>query len=70
MSRPSPSTREDGCWATVPDLQSLLVAAIVAGAAFHVAWRFGLIPRKRRGVTSVVRVSDLKRRRPGGPPPG
>jgi len=53
----------------VPDLQELLVAAIVAGAGFYVAWRFGLIPRRRRGVTSVVRVSDLKRRPPGGRPP-
>lgn len=53
----------------MPDLQELLVAAIVAAAAFYVAWRFGLIPRRRRGVTSVVRVADLKRRRPGPKPP-
>jgi hypothetical protein len=50
-------------------LQGVAVAAIVAAAAFHVAWRFGLVPRRRRGVTSVVRVSELKRRRPGGSPP-
>jgi hypothetical protein len=53
----------------VPEPQELLVAAIVAAAAFHVAWRFGLIPRRPRGVTSVVRVADLKRRRPGARPP-
>lgn len=54
----------------MPELQELAVAVIVAGAALYVAWRFGLIPRRRRGVTTVVRVSDLKRRRPGGKPPG
>jgi hypothetical protein len=53
----------------VPELQDLLVGAIVVAACVHLAWRFGLIPRKRRGVTSIVRVSDLKRHRPGGRPP-
>jgi hypothetical protein len=69
MRLPWPSTRAGGCWGSVPELQDLLVGAIVVAACVHLAWRFGLIPRKRRGVTSIVRVSDLKRHRPGGRPP-